>query len=788
MFRSKKKQKSENIDFDISSNSTDELEKTLKIDQVNLISTSRPSSSDAFYSSPSSSGHEKTLGSIITDTYHTIITGFSNTRIIDWQDELDGEEEQEPVNTYTSDTEAAKINNIDRLEKNINILEELSISGLGRIDKGYDKKFSRTVAVKSLRDELKNRLDRRKAFISEAKVTAQLDHPAIIPVYALYEDQDSGLHLAMKMVRGRNLKEYLSKTCMVYKQLSRSQRYKYENVLLWKRLNIFLRVCDAVAYVHHRKVLHGDLNPENIMIGSFNETYVLDWGVADYLVDGDNYFSQRSGSLQYIAPEVINKQPIDNRSDIYLLGLILYELVFLKPALPPTVHKGEAVRKARTCQFESFDHLFKCKVDIDLKMIISKALALSPQNRYNNVKELERDIRNFEIGEEVIANPDGWFDKIIRRVRYHYKLLMFFTIFLVLLLTSISSFSLYREFHNRSFAMKHDTAMVKIYSNGLYSCSVFDQLFKDFEYQITALARETALLLSGEIRPGDHKIYTFQDGTKDETAPPDFIFSPVYDKKISLDHSIYILPEPKNKTQSPTVEKDMRLLYPLRENLRNALVGSLLRIIPKNTPDVEINNIIRNKVKPPLMVVYVGLSNGLAVGYPYELDYTDTYDPRARGWYHDAMKAPHRAVWGAPYIDVGGVKEIIITCSKVIFNERRQIIGVAAGDFSLTKLVSMLEEIGNIGSYIKNKYLLDEEGRIIAENDLDLREIRDGDSLEFKKFHAMEHLPGMWKQKNGWFFTRENGVDYLYFYLEIKTLRWLYVERVDFNELMRSLD
>ncbi len=743
-------------------------------------------------SSPAIDGAEKDaefqgtntgIGELITEVCRNIVSGITGTKVSDWDETI--YEENTPLDTSTT-AEEISAENFDSLDLHVELREEIARGGQACINRGFDKKFHRVIAVKSLHDKLKTKEDYRRAFISEAKVTAQLEHPSIIPVYGIYEDGRDGLHLSMKLIHGRTLKEYLELTRLRYRKISPLARKRNERTLRWKRLDIFQRVCEAIAYVHYRKVIHRDLKPENIMIGSFNETYVMDWGIAEYRDQHDSTWTGKvAGTLQYISPEIINKQAYDERSDIFLLGLILYEIVFLKQAYAPSKTKEEAIYKARHCLIEPFIHYFKCKVDKDLKMIIAKALEPKPEDRYQSVKALEKDLAAYSRGNEVSANPDNIFSKILRKVRLHYKILLFFSLVLLLSFTALVAVALYREMNHRQVAAKKDRAMAEIYSRGLYSCSHFDRQFRDYEYLLSSIAGEAALLYKADrIQNLEPHLYTIQDLKNPETAPPDFAYAPTFKKNISLDYVTFIYPNITD-TPSPEYRSMMDVLSLLKGSLRAAVVNSLVPPPSKNADAATINHIIRNVTKPTVSSVFAGFRNGLFIVYPSRTDISPNYDPRKRNWYINAVNSPRQAVWSKPYVDTGEFKDLVISCSRAILDDYNQPIGAAGADVSLNQLISTLCETGNSGKFVKDKFLVDESGNIIADSSGKLVASRgDNDELEFRRFPYSKLLPKMWERKNGWLFSEENGVNYLYFYLEIESLQWLYIERIDFEELL----
>ena len=126
-----------------------------------------------------------------------------------------------------------------------------------------------------------------------------------------------------------------------------------------------------------------------------------------------------AGTLQYIAPEIINKWPYDERSDIFLLGLILYEIVFMKPGLRPLENQGRSHLQGAALHIRPFTHHFRCRVVNDLKMIIAKALPPTGK-RYQSVKELEKDLVAFSLAMKC-PPIDTIFDKLLRKVRLRTK-------------------------------------------------------------------------------------------------------------------------------------------------------------------------------------------------------------------------------------------------------------------------------------------------------------------------------------------------------------------------------
>ncbi len=217
---------------------------------------------------------------------------------------------------------------------------------MGKIHLAKDLGLRRKVAFKELKPEVAGRGDIVERFLSEVQITAQLDHPNVVPVYRLHTGSDGALSYSMKLVQGKELKDLINETRELYNQ---DQPVEGEYTLT-SRLEVFLKVCDALAYAHNKGVVHRDLKPANIMVGRHTEVYVMDWGMARPIAsfqeeegtlaidvsreDEMTLVGEAVGTPRYMSPEQAagRNTELDGRSDLYALGAILFELVCLKPA------------------------------------------------------------------------------------------------------------------------------------------------------------------------------------------------------------------------------------------------------------------------------------------------------------------------------------------------------------------------------------------------------------------------------------------------------------------------
>lgn len=270
----------------------------------------------------------------------------------------------------------------------------LGSGGMGEVFAAEDRELRREIAVKVLRRTGPFARDR---FLAEAQVTAQLEHPNIVPVHDLGTLDDGRPFLAMKQVRGASLREWLTSP---------------PPPGLEARLDVLRRVCDAMAFAHAQGVLHRDLKPENVMVGAFGEVLVMDWGLARLIaapegapaaplhVDRFDHGAMRTvdggvaGTPAYMPPEQASGRlaELDARSDVYALGALLYELLTGRPPFEgPTDQVLAAVVAGRLVP----PRRVAPEVPRELEAVVLRAMSLRKEDRYPSAEALREDLDAF---------------------------------------------------------------------------------------------------------------------------------------------------------------------------------------------------------------------------------------------------------------------------------------------------------------------------------------------------------------------------------------------------------
>ncbi|MGE0431233.1 MAG: protein kinase [Planctomycetota bacterium] len=311
-------------------------------------------------------------------------------------------------------------------------IEEIARGGMGSIRVGFDRDLRREVAMKVILGGTSAPVDKQARFLEEAQVTGQLEHPNIVPVHDLGIGTDGSLFFTMKLVRGESLLEVIQKT--------RDHDAGHErHFTLPRMLQIFLRICDATAFAHSRGVIHRDLKPENVMVGGYGEVLVMDWGLSKVMGRPDqvrtrlDVTSDRSeeglvkthagsivGTPGHMPPEQARGEleNLDERSDIYALGCILYEILTFEPPFPGN-DVPKLIKLVRRGRFDPPTRRApERNIPRELEEVVMRSMAFRKEDRYQTVRDLAAEIERYLDGRTLTSvsyTPGQLFGKWMRR-------------------------------------------------------------------------------------------------------------------------------------------------------------------------------------------------------------------------------------------------------------------------------------------------------------------------------------------------------------------------------------
>ncbi len=269
----------------------------------------------------------------------------------------------------------------------------LARGAMGHVHPAFDRNLLRQVALKRIDKDYASKPFYRDAFIAEAQMTGQLEHPNIVPVHELAIDANGIPYFTMKLVQGSSFDRWLHA-----RKPGHVERIE-------GGIEILLKVCDALAYAHHRGVVHRDLKPANIMVGDFGQVYLMDWGLAKLLrshpASGEGALMNAQGPVgtpDFMAPEQARGNPreVDARSDVFGVGALLYEVLCGHGPYGAVGSSNDVVQRAAAGDVIPIDRACaKIGVSRRIRAIAERATQPDPAQRYQSIAELQDAMRAF---------------------------------------------------------------------------------------------------------------------------------------------------------------------------------------------------------------------------------------------------------------------------------------------------------------------------------------------------------------------------------------------------------
>lgn len=314
------------------------------------------------------------------------------------------------------------VQNAELIGGRFKTLRRHAAGGLGKVSIASDLQFNRQVAIKEINSAYANNRAYQHRFLREAEITGQLEHPGIVPVYVLGKRSNGEPYYAMRLIRGQSMQAAISE---LHDSPDRATLPRRRRQLL----NRFVDVCNATEYSHSRGVVHRDIKPQNIMLGDFGETLLVDWGLAKHLDESeaslrlpDAEQAELSktlsgtvlGTLGYMSPEQAagDVDSVNQRSDLYSLGATLFHLLTGKSPPVDLQTLNKQTSKLRAC-------LEEANLPKPLVAICLKAMQPRPERRYESARNLAADLELALADEPVSVCADPIWTRVRRWIQRH---------------------------------------------------------------------------------------------------------------------------------------------------------------------------------------------------------------------------------------------------------------------------------------------------------------------------------------------------------------------------------
>ncbi|MBN1270975.1 MAG: serine/threonine protein kinase [Candidatus Aminicenantes bacterium] len=270
------------------------------------------------------------------------------------------------------------------------VIRELGKGAMGIVYEARDPDLKRDVAIKTIRFDLFPEENQReilmKRFMNEAQAAGRLSHPNIITVYDIGRQEDM-TYIVMQYIKGMSLQSIMAS----------KKKVAYSNIL-----NIMEKACLALDYAHEKGIVHRDIKPGNIMMSEEGEPFIADFGIARVETSTMTQTGTIMGTLSYMSPEQIEGKKVDGRTDIFSLGVILYELLTGKMPFEGD-NVSTTIYKIMNKEPEPLN-ITKKDIPSGFQHIINKALAKNPEERYQSCREFVKDLRGLPLtGDETLA-------------------------------------------------------------------------------------------------------------------------------------------------------------------------------------------------------------------------------------------------------------------------------------------------------------------------------------------------------------------------------------------------
>ena len=507
----------------------------------------------------------------------------------------------------------------------------------------------------------------------------------------------------------------------------------------------------------------------------------MDWGMAMVMPKGQDWVvSPVCGTPRYISPEVLMHRPYGKTADIYQLGLILYETVFLRRAFP-WKNKEEVLARVKAGQMAPMQHYYGCHVPKLLLKIIARATACSQRDRYQTVAELARDLRGYLKNEATSVERNPRLSSFMRVMSRNSQLLLGLIILITTILFAVILNNVRSKVNEKLQEQREEETLRRLYSSNLHTSMLLAQEIKEVAEDVLSLARETRVRLATIQAPNpDLNYYRGTAGLVD-FVPPGYGYVPTFDNKVSFRAFFWHLPM---NVQVENLDAVLTTLYPMMPTFKRVLTNHFL---------VDKQGQTRNPIRDlgvertPVLNSRIAFENKLMLAYPFEGNMPLDYDVTTSDWYQRGMRdARDRPVWTELFQSVRVRNRIIIACAMPFHLDAAPVgftNGVAVAVLDPRDFIDKFASRLTHGPYIKGHYLVHASGKVYSTDISELAPVCQG-KIQLFDFPHLDKFREMWDLKTGRLFLDDQKRDTLYIFNLVEDMNCIYIEEIDFGRAM----
>lgn len=673
------------------------------------------------------------------------------------------------------------------LEERFEIERKLAEGGRFIVSIGEELGLEREVAIYSLRDERLLDPSERASFIAEAEIAAQLDHPSVLPVYSVNRDYRGGLHSAVKLTDGTDLRKFLERITSHYR--SAGFRAAEEAAALNFRLELILGITDGIIYAHSRNVVHANLHPQNILIGEYHEVYIKGWGYARVIASREEKAQTERKPPEmtdprFVAPELISGADPSVKSDVYAVGMLLYEIVTLHP--PFQDEPAPAVLEHLRNGFEpTIEHRFGGFIDPDMRAIIRKAIAPNPDDRYESVNMLAEDIRRFLHSEEVSVRKISLSKRFAKLIRAYHRRMFFGFLTLICLVGALFAYNIFNDVRMAQISYLDDHVLGKAQSACRKTAHQFNLQAEKFNNMLESIKFETEILLSEHGGNRDNGIKYLALPDNEAVAGNDGIqteYSPYYGDSVSFRRMEAGHADDLQKSEF----KSLGMLLPTL--FRYMLQAPLNAYVTKESADKQIHRLTQSVT--PIYRIQILLVDGSSLLYPYTVK-TESVPGHGSEWYSQTLpRRNDQTVWHLPFMmeNEAPESERVVLPVSIRLGPPVTPLGVAAFLVSGRYFDQILSEAQNLPLGMEAQYFIARDGDVKLERISNGPGKRPTVNLEKGIYPDPWLLEWMEGKDYGSVIRKEPGGPFVYCFADVPAMKEWYVEKIRLKDFLRSLD